>query len=672
MLKDYSSFRFHGKKPVAIRCISPGHNGGKTTASRDYLNMLLQKAEDQGFNQFVLESMDGGELRHMVLYKDYPKVAEMGLIDVAAVKKRIDLLKWFCDEAGKRKMEVLIWHHEMTFPSEFWRAYPEAFHLDKIHDFAGDLNMPTPNLKLPFLWDFMRNRLREAFDNAPGLTGIVLTVQESDIAIYHLGKTETENVALARRLYETIDEVHTKEKKWYLRSFAWRECEYEIFIKAIDGFNPKVPLMMKNVPMDWHLFYPHDKYISRVQGRNLIVEMDIGGNFWGECELPAVSAEYQAKTVRHALSYGALGFVLRVDRDFGHTYDKPMELQHRILGKLFADPGLDLNLAFDDCITEQYDERVIPEIRELCRIGQAVVERTYYVKGTFFFHHNYWTAINGCCNLYVALRDELFEPGDESWREELEYSELLLSRTDAILHEIERKLGRKLGGTTYKTALGVYTPIDRWAELKRQFKNLKDYFAFFSALKDMVYTLKCYLYDKKNAALKKLCYEKLGILVEARKRNREFTPGVDVATSFKKIIEEGAPRDIIEGITFSEGAAFAGKSYQTPFPEPITCSLPVRKGATNILVVFMGSHSCRKVSAQVTVNGETFQVDKGTMSWFLGYDGYRRAEVILPEKCCRTGRIAVKILAGSCESAPHISEVRVETEGDGYKPRLDV
>jgi hypothetical protein len=132
-----------------------------------------------------------------------------------------------------------------------------------------------------------------------------------------------------------------------------------------------------------------------------------------------------------------------------------------------------------------------------------------------------------------------------------------------------------------------------------------------------------------------------------------------------------APREILEGRHFSCGEAFHGKSYAMPFPEPVTCRLPVRPGATNILVIFTGTHMCREAVADVTVAGRRIELRRGTMAWFWAYDGWRRWEFILPAELVTAGEVEVTVQGRDGRSAPFITEIRTEVEGEGLKPRLE-
>ena len=150
------------------------------------------------------------------------------------------------------------------------------------------------------------------------------------------------------------------------------------------------------------------------------------------------------------------------------------------------------------------------------------------------------------------------------------------------------------------------------------------------------------------------------------RREKTFAPDL------RYIAENLAEREVIDSKHFSTGVAFAGKSYAMAYPDALEMKLRVRPGADNILAVFMGTHMCRLVTVDVTINGQSFELSSGTMSWFLGYDGYKRAEIEMPAELCQSGLVKVSVKARSYESSPFVPEIRTEVEFDGYKPRKDV
>ncbi|HTL52664.1 MAG TPA: hypothetical protein VL860_08835 [Planctomycetota bacterium] len=694
-MHPFDSYRIAGKKALPIRALSPNHGD---ELSREYFELILERAKRYGFNQihFANNPIEN-DLDQFIHYEKTPgleaaiiktlqageKAAPPSMAegdrrkgpapDRSHVAGRVELFKWFTREAKAAGLETFIWHHEINYPEELAALHPEGFHSGKTHSFPGDTKMPPPNLESPVLWDFITHRFEEAYAALPDLSGIILTMQESDIPIYHLMEDPKERVHWTRKMYDHINAVHKRlKRKWILRTFAWREWEYSTVFQALQGFDPEVVVEMKAEPMDWQMFYPHEWMTSKLADRKKVVEMDLGGNFWGECEIPSVSALHYAGQIKFAAEHGCLGAVLRCDRSGGHTFDKPMEANVAVAAELLKNPNADALAVERAWLEKTYGEAQAEAVKEICDIGWEVTKRMYFVDGSFFFHHLYWNAIRGNCNLWVAERDLLFEPGDLGFRREIELSELYVTRAEkrlaTVLKTVDEKIPAEQPATRHHQVKPAPGPF---AELARQVKNLREYHDFFSALKETVYSIKCEVYERsEDARARSLKLVSLvGRLLKKSPHLMKNQP--KFLDHLRYVVKKIAEREIQAGRHFSSGTAFHGKSYAMPYPELLKASLPVNPKEQNILVVFMGTHMCREVVCDVLVNNKVFELRRGTMSWFWAYDGYKRGEIELPADICKSGEIEVVIRSKSADSAPFISEVRTEVEFEGYRPRKD-
>jgi hypothetical protein len=663
------------RRPAPIRALSPSHLSPKDGPELppEYLHLLLERAKRYGYNQLhYANNPVQNDLDQFVHYEAFPGLeAAMGK-SRGYVEERVALFRDITTRARAAGIETFLWHHELNFPEALARLHPEGFK-PGIHKFSGDKALPIPDLDSPVIWDFMTARLEEAYRKLPDLTGIVLVVQESDIAIYHLAEDQAVRAAHTRRLLDFMNEAHRRlGRKWILRAFCWREWEYAALREALRGFDPEIPVEIKATPMDWQLFYPRDGLISALNGeRQTLVEMDLGGNFWGECEVPAVNAGYYADELLFALEHGGSGAVVRCDRWSGHTFDKPMELNIAVVGALLNDPGRCVGEVEQEWLRQTYGAAALPAKRLLDHAWE-VMKRMNFVDGAWVVHHRFNHAARGSCNLFVGERDLAFEPGDLAFRREIELAGLHVEGAERELVNALAATGHaaptSMPATLHGHVFPAPHPLD---ELARQVRNLRERHDYFSALKEFHYALRVRVYDRSPEALAE--GERRLADLERCLRGRPYLAHKqpDFIPQLAELLEGVAPREILQGRHFSCGEAFHGKSYAMPFPAPVACRLPVRPGAMNILVIFTGTHMCREAVADVTVAGRRIELRRGTMAWFWAYDGWRRWEFILPAELVTAGEVEVFVQGRDGQSAPFITEIRTEVEGEGLKPRLE-
>ena len=658
------------RRPAPVRALSPCHG---EELPPEYLDLLLERSRRYGFNQLHYAGNPiECDLDQFVRYEGMPGLAAAIGLPRPHVEERVALFRDITARAKEVGIETFLWHHELNFPAALATLHPEGFHEGR-HSFPGDQSRPIPDLNSPVIWDFMRARLEEAYGKLPNLTGIVLVVQESDIPIYHLSEDPAVRIAHTRRLLEWMAAEHRRlGRKLILRAFCWREWEYAALREALKGFDPEVPVEIKATPMDWHLFYPHDGLIAALGGeRQTLVEMDVGGNFWGECEVPAANAAYYADELLFALEHGCSGAVLRCDRWGGHAFDKPMELNLAVAGALLNDPGLSPSEVERDWLERTYGAAA-PAARRLLDHAWEVMRRLHFTDGSWVVHHRYNHAPRGSCNLFVAERDLAFEPGDYTFRREIELAGLHVDGAERELAAALAAVGRTAPVTMPATLHGHIFPAPHpLDELARQVRNLRQRHDYFSALKEFLHALRMRVYDRSPDALAEgeRRLTELARQLEGRPHLASEQPGF--IPQLGELLHGIAPREVLAGRHFSAGMAFHGRSYALPFPDPLTCRLPVRHGACNILVVIVGTHMCREAVAEVSVEGRRFELRRGTMTWFWAYDGWKRWELILPDELAAAGEVAVSVQARDERSAPFICEIRTETEGDGLKPRLE-
>lgn len=189
-------------------------------------------------------------------------------------------------------LELNCWYHVFRYaPEALASAYPEV----------GDVYKD-------FVWNFIAASLDEFFHLVPEVDRLTLTSLRETPSIMQSGGSMGREERLLK-LYTTIYDVcKTHGKGQVIRDFIVRVEDLTSFLRTMDALPDDVVIMTKEVLADWtHLNLPLTPYLGKYRGRNLVVEMDVYGEYTGRLDTPCCTPEYIHGVVRGFLPFEPLG-----------------------------------------------------------------------------------------------------------------------------------------------------------------------------------------------------------------------------------------------------------------------------------------------------------------------------------------------------------------------------
>jgi alpha-glucuronidase len=166
--------------------------------------------------------------------------------------------------------------------------------------------------------------------------------------------------------------------------------------KAFDVIDPEIILMLKCVPHDWEVFYPHNPAIGRYPERRQIIEFDPGAEYYGVGRVPYLYPEYIDFRLDYARARNAYGYVARVERQGnpaaipGITEDSGLNAINLHAFKRFAeDPDVTPDQVWSEFVSKEVGagDHVAPLIEAL-KLTDDVLNRCYFMLGCWYGDHS--------------------------------------------------------------------------------------------------------------------------------------------------------------------------------------------------------------------------------------------------------------------------------------------
>lgn len=299
----------------------------------DYVNEAVDRASDYGVNllEFHDYTCPGGIVDAVITYRDFNR-----LQPDHTDQQRTENHAYFRELAQKAKgqgLELNCWYHVFRYaPEELASIYPEVGDVDK-----------------DFVWNFIASSLDEFFHLMPEVDRLTLTSLHETPSIMQSGGSMSREERLLT-LYTTIyDACKAHGKGLVIRDFIVKHEDAGSFLRIMDALSDDVVVMTKEVFADWtHLNLPLTQYLSAYRGRNLVVEVDVYGEYAGRLDMPCCIPEYVHDAVRGILPFEPLGVTARLlhdnakSRHFKTIFDSPNDINVYALGRFLHDPGYQL------------------------------------------------------------------------------------------------------------------------------------------------------------------------------------------------------------------------------------------------------------------------------------------------------------------------------------------
>jgi len=354
----------------------------------DYVNEAVLRAGDYGVNllEFHDYTYPGGIVDAVITYRDFAKLNPN--LSEQQRQENYGHLRELAQKVKEQALELNCWYHVFRHvPRELAEVYPEA------QDVDSDV-----------VWDFVTACIDEFFTLMPEVDRLTLTSLHETPSIMRYGGAMSREERLLK-LYLTIYGVcKSHGKGLVIRDFIVKDEDFKAFLSIMDELPDDVVIMTKEVLADWtHLRLPLNPYLVKYKGRNLVVEMDVYGEYWGRLDMPCCIPEYMHRVVRGIIPFEPLGITARVVHDdtksqhFLTIFDSPNDVNVYALSRFLQNPGYQIasgqpwhgNYAqMDSSIwiewaKEKYGEKSAAQVVRALRRTEEIIRLTFDAAGSY-------------------------------------------------------------------------------------------------------------------------------------------------------------------------------------------------------------------------------------------------------------------------------------------------
>lgn len=423
-------------------------------------------------------------------------------------------MRYILKEAERRGIGVWVETIELTYPDEAVERFPEVLEAGKV--------CPSH----PFWPDFLEMKYRDLAASFPGLKG----------AIVSAGSPEG-RAALSQNKCACLRCRSTKLSDWYeslirpmrralveagmvlaVREFSYTPTHQEAILQALGSLPADIVLCVKTTPHDFYPTFPHNPRISADAGRELWVEYDTMGQFYGWGAFPCVMAADIAQRFGHFRLHGVNGAILRVEWERVNDWwslDTPNRMNLFIAAKACNGVIVNETAALENWIEEEGIE-VDDEAKSLAASYLAdtwhIIRRALYINDFVFNDSSRYpmTQERG----WWSMKDKhSLASWDPSRKEDLDLDEekldaYLVEKDDALallrdwierasalgdralpfpffsnMHLFEEYVeGWRIAGRLCLLSKALSNPrlFKRWEDLSRDFQSAKEEAALFS------------------------------------------------------------------------------------------------------------------------------------------------------------------------------------------------
>ena len=354
---------------------------------------IIREAPRYGINRLKLcgRVAEGMDISWLIPYRFLPgpfSVLERG---EGPRKARRESIRRIADFAHAHGLDLLVWDHELVYPSCLPDFYPEI---------KGE---EYPICFSQSFWDdFLRGKLEELFLLVPELDGITLTFAETRgyNLLDHAGcqcercTDVTADSKLLRVMGIFAEVCREFGKTLEVRSYNESPAAAEAIKRALLAAPEDVTIVTKYTYVDFRgVHYPDNPMIGCFSQPE-VVEFTLAPEGNGYGYLPALLGDFYGKRIRFAEDRGVKGFVGRLDYhlQFSHahffhsgssilTFDTENEFNIFLFSELLWHPRKSIEALWQTWAEGRYGteaaDTVVPALKRTADITQGI----YYVDG---------------------------------------------------------------------------------------------------------------------------------------------------------------------------------------------------------------------------------------------------------------------------------------------------
>lgn len=394
--------------------------------------------------------------------------------------------------------KICTWAHEKGIKVDVWTHELNGVPADLRKD--GKANLDDPKL-----WEWLKEKYVKVFKLCPDMDGLVLTLQETDMSIYHENKVLS-SIPPEQRVARLVDELasvcKSQNKELFVRTFSYEPQELKYISDGLKTSKSDIIVMLKCQPMDWQPFYPDNPAIGNVGNHPQIVEFDLGHEFTGRSRTPYIDLDYLERRLNYALDKNIAGAVLRIERHQFHSLDTPNWGSVVVFSAKLNNPCLDQKKSFREWIENRYGKEAAPYLEKAFSRTFDTVNKTYFVLGEWITNHSmlpdYAYATRSLMNRSISKWD----PSGKSAQQEL------LSPNEAVIMKIDAEksdaINLALASIRDISAAKKYLKDEDYKELASLFERQFAAALVWKAHFDLYFNIRRYEKDPKEEMAKQI------------------------------------------------------------------------------------------------------------------------------------------------------------------------
>ena len=361
------------KEEITWSLMHPSHVDVK------YMERVVREAGKYDFDSFEVCGPFAhhlGGMNGLAFYEPYPKTHEK--CDIAGVEEQIGKMRAITKLAHGIGKPLYYWHREIMLPKGLLEDCPEML------DERGEFDLLGSCFQ-----DFLRYKIRNAFEKVPDLDGIVLTLTEADFSVIH--NSRPDRYPPDQVVYEIVKlfaREHEKAgKRFILRSFGSIAQDYEDILAGARRAAKEYcfDIETKITPYDFVPFLPANPFLVRQENTFLNAECDCLGEFLGAGYLPACNIKNIFRYVREGKSKGVSRYAIRLDRIGNNIFDSAQEINLFAYTRFIRDENATVESVLAEYGKIRYP-KCVPEMTLLQLKGLECVEKINFIHRNCVHH----------------------------------------------------------------------------------------------------------------------------------------------------------------------------------------------------------------------------------------------------------------------------------------------
>ena len=383
---------------------------------------IIRKAPYYGINALILtgRSGEGGiDLSWFLKYRKYPKLYQYYKYDHAR-DERTRIIREIAIECHKHGLELLLWDHELIFPSQLLKLYP-----------------PMKGKRYPIEYQamlkFVGDKVDECFEVVPEVDGLVLTFSEvgrGGHKLFESGAQAIHDVAMA--MYEACKR---NGKRLEVRSYYESGEAAKMMEEAFKGTPKDMVVMSKCDPYDFfgtrRLDNPMFGKVSNMQ----IAEFTCCREDNGHGFIPGIAPLHYKRKLEYEIDKGIVGVAARVDYhlQYSHahgfnpgpaqtTFDRPNEFDVVVLSRMMWNPQVDIDSLWISWAHNKYGKKAAPYIVSALKRTEDITQKTFFLQDEYVIHqHNQVTDLLHMKNNLSGPKTQYYwDPSNKILKERLQ------------------------------------------------------------------------------------------------------------------------------------------------------------------------------------------------------------------------------------------------------------